>query len=320
MMALDNYELRINRIIDRYGELLLKNPNIVGIGRGLKTIKGNVLSEPTLTFFVKKKLPYNNLHPSMVIPKFIMGASSDVIQRGESKPCDLRPAYGGGAVVDRLAPGFIRSATLSYALTDKEKKNIYFLENAHFLDMYNKGDIGIKIYYAKTEKTRSSDYFLLGETTKVIPIKNVDVKDTSKYNEIDAGIGLVGPNTEEERKKFAPGLIDGTIVPGTTSLLTTSLKNKQISVYRIGAKTGRVSGKIITVNTLEKARFGNFKSQIVVNMKSEGGDSGALGVLENSGLAFGMLMSGTADGFSVFNDIDKILKIFDLQLLQPNKN
>lgn len=40
MEKLDNYNLRINEIIHKYGSFMLTNPNIIGGGRGNKIING----------------------------------------------------------------------------------------------------------------------------------------------------------------------------------------------------------------------------------------------------------------------------------------
>ena len=62
---------------------LLGLPNVVGVGRGDKFVKGESTGRPAVTVLVKQKLPKDALQACDLVPMSIADAYTDVIEVGE---------------------------------------------------------------------------------------------------------------------------------------------------------------------------------------------------------------------------------------------
>jgi hypothetical protein len=63
-------------------ERLMRFPNVVGTGIGLKTVGGVLTSTVCITVFVEKKVPVGELKRKYVIPKELRGVPVDVLEVG----------------------------------------------------------------------------------------------------------------------------------------------------------------------------------------------------------------------------------------------
>jgi hypothetical protein len=92
-------EKRIQYVIEKHKEELMKKPNVVGVAFGEKVVQGKPTGKPSLVIFVKKKLPLSSLRPTDVIEPEIEGVETDVVETGELvihlNNTLLRPAIGG---------------------------------------------------------------------------------------------------------------------------------------------------------------------------------------------------------------------------------
>lgn len=202
---MDLYNLRVNKMINDFGIMMLKNPNITGVGRGSNIINGFITNIPTITFFVLRKLSSNLINKNDIIPSNIRGVLTDVV---ESESCyddfkisrknfcndisnvvnfqEDRPAMGGGCLSYITSPTSRYIATLTYAVTDKgTRENIYFLASGHFF----KRNYGVNkdktIYYSKT-KDGVIKAFRLGEIYKIFENKYDAVNALNKITKIQA--------------------------------------------------------------------------------------------------------------------------------------
>ena len=103
------------------------------------------------------------------------------------------------------------------------------------------------------------------------------------------------------------GLISGTIVPYLG-----------MKIRKSGRTTGYTHGEVLllhaTVNVSYSGnRVARFEEQIIGGAMSDGGDSGSLGVAEDSNEAFGLLYAGSAQS-TIFNPIDEVLSTLMISL------
>lgn len=324
MEVIDLYKLRIDRIIDTQIPLFFRNPNIVAIGRGRKIVNGKMLNEPTLTFFVRKKVSSNLLHPSMIIPNFVMGSYTDVIEDSEERELTLdnnEPARASGAIIRVDENNINHIGTLSYFVTEDKispiggnKRNIFLLGSAHLLDPKNENKSGTKIYYNKTRKELEKK-IALGKFYKSVPRIVGEIKDTSKYNLVDAATAFIGPDDAETRKKIGVELIDGTKILGTKYV------EPGEKVFKVGATTALTYGQVLTTNTAQKRPSKSLKVDIYyaglikVKIVTAPGDSGALGISEKGELAFGIVNTGNGET-ATFSNINNVLRILNIKFLE----
>lgn len=318
MERLDNYNLRINEIIDRYALFMLRNPNIVGVGRGNKIINGCMTNQPTLTFFVINKLASNSLNKSDIIPKFIRGVMTDVFESGPTVA--LRPkaqrisinediasnkdrhifssgllpedktAFGGGCLYMFYQERYVISATLTYAVTDvATRKKVYFLTSRNFLDTDNNFKAGGKVHYSRRPKSFSSlkDMILntkyLGKAEKVSKYNKIPTEKNAIEQSVDAGMGYIGEDNDDTRSIILPGLTNGKII------VKTEMPAKGEICYQVGMETNYVEGRIITTNTKQRASNGDvtnigkeytiYKDQIAMEHTKGSSSGGDVGAL-----------------------------------------
>lgn len=348
----DNYNLRIDEIINKYGFFMLRNHNIVAIGRGNKIINGHMINQPTLTFFVRNKLTNNSLNQSDIIPKSIRGVMTDILEAGISTGVqpkrnmlrikanlslkkneymlsdglleEDKTALSGGCLYALYKERYIASATMTYAVVDKvSKKNIYCLTSRHFLDPDNDFNENTAIYYARKYRSFSSikefkeNTMLLGITKKVSKYGKISAGRDGVIQSVDAGLISVGPNNQDTRAKIRSGLLNGKVISNT------EVPKRGDICYRIGAITGYAEERVTTVNTLAKLyheddiTYDLYTDQISlqpITVSLETGDSGSLGVIKNRITAFGMLNGGYANA-SYFSHMNKILEEFNIEFL-----
>lgn len=316
----NNYENRIRYLIKYHDYLLKKNDNVIGIGLGNKIINNNYTDIPTLTFVVNKKLGASSLLQRDIIPNFIYGAVTDVIEGGEYKFYNsrVRPTCGGISIgSEREDAAENRYGTLCYPVVDREtKKKIFILSTAHILTADFRASIKSEIVQPALVFDKDNIKNNIGKISKIVPIDTS--REDAKMNEVDAGIAIVGRYFENTFKYFIePKLIDGTVIKKITKV------KKGDKIWKIGAKTGKTLGKIIIENFKTEMSFSKeklyFKNQLVADCSCDLGDSGALGVTTTGFIlkehkAFGMLMGGIGE-FAIFNPIDRVLDLLNVDLL-----
>lgn len=311
---MDNYRLRINNIISNYGDMLWRDSNIVGFGFGYKTIGGKFTDIPTLTIIVKNKIHENSLSQERIIPKFINGALTDVIQGGEPKFCrgETRPVYGGVSIG---RPKSLTYGTVAYAVTDKGKnENLFILTCNHVINMNLTPTIGENIIQPAMEKGGNLKESFIGALHSYTPIKVGEIDRSLDYNEVDAALVLVGRNRKQnQEERLACGFLDSQIVTGTTKV------TRKDKVYWWAGSTSTKKGMdaILAVeNTIFRGSLDKevnprekvyFKNQIAYSHIAKAGDSGSLGCVQNTNKAFGLLMAGS-DLLTYFNPIDRVLE------------
>ena len=73
----------VKRAQVRHQTALLAMPNVVGLGIGLKTIRGRRGERLCLAALVRRKIPRAALEPEALIPERVDGVPTDVIEVGD---------------------------------------------------------------------------------------------------------------------------------------------------------------------------------------------------------------------------------------------
>lgn len=347
MGIMDNYNLRIDKIIDIFGDMMLKDPNIVGVGRGNKIINGKMTDEPVLGFMVAKKISSSKMERDRIIPKYIKGVKTDVFETGEFKldegssddsnsdeyisrqtsQNEDKPAYGGGCISFKLN-GVVKKSTLTYAVTEKgTRKSIFGLASAHTFEvLFPEFKRFIDVYYSKHKDPESvKKAWVLGITEKLGSNRNRFGENGYKYyTDINAILFYVGENSLKTRQLyFRPGFFKQDGDKGIEVIQGIEVPTKNATCYKVGLSTGYTEGKILYTNTKVKSRLNNedpnselimMTNQVVANNLSKAGDSGALGVLTGTKKAFGMLNGGN-EKYTVYSNISNVLDNLGIELL-----
>lgn len=327
---MDIYNSRIDYIIDKYAPFIMKDPNIVGIGRSKKEIKESKTNTPSVTFFVKEKVSENSLSSNNIIPKFIGGTVTDVVGIGEISHHAggrIRPARGGLSIGINVNEKF-RTGTIGYSVSEKgARKNIYILTACHALTQYGKpfGNPP-KVYQPSIELGGNISKDEIGIVDKIIPLRDGIPTDGNKYNEVDAALIKVGPASQDTvNDKLVARLNDNTIITGIIDAVEDSLYDKQICIQ--AGVSGKVVGTVISERAVFKATTPiastNFtfmyKNQVLCKINNTYGDSGALGYSAEGNKAFGLLWGGSDNSrygrLGVFSPIKKVLDLLKVELL-----
>lgn len=317
MEILDSFQLKIINVINSQHPTFWRNSHILGFGRGLKIVNGIMTHTPCLTIFVKKKLPRCNLDSSNIIPKEIDGVPTDVVESGRafSHSGEVRPAVGGISISNAYRKG---GGTLAYPVIDDNNK-LYILSCSHVLCRDTVNVVcNDKIVQPSTSKGGVLPTSSIATLERWIPLKfsNTPPTTLNDYNEVDAAIAYVNFNIScNHRTLLTPKLLDGNIIKDI------SYTKPGDKVWKIGASTNKTYGQVISVNTMyfiesDKGKA-YFKDQIIVDMISTFGDSGALGIILDNNKAFGLLIAGSRPYATFFSPIHKVFELLNVKFAFP---
>jgi hypothetical protein len=76
---------RAQAVKQAHGAFLLSLPNVVGVGVGLRTRRGQPTGEVALVVMVNKKIPDSALTPDQLVPRELDGVPVDVLEVGDLK-------------------------------------------------------------------------------------------------------------------------------------------------------------------------------------------------------------------------------------------
>lgn len=80
--------MNIQKIKEQYEEKLLLNPNVVGVGIGIKIINGILTKRKCIKIYVQKKAPRSKLKKNEIIPQRLSGVETDIEEVGRLKTQD----------------------------------------------------------------------------------------------------------------------------------------------------------------------------------------------------------------------------------------
>ena len=125
----------------------LKDPNVVGVAFGKKTIGGKRTDELSIVVYVVRKVPKNRIPPSRLIPSRLYlgsdGIAVDVIETGPFYPIsftsNVRPMESG---ISGSVESLNGSGTMGALVTDLSDNSLCILSNNHVLADENTAAIG----------------------------------------------------------------------------------------------------------------------------------------------------------------------------------
>ena len=303
----------IKPVLEKYAKALKNKANVQGCAIGRKKIRNIPQEELSVTVFVDKKLPSQQLRAEDLVPDNLDGISTDVIESGKftALPRQEHRPFPGGVSCGHpsISAGTIGLPALKTEKYGEEKKVL--LSNAHVIAPHWKGNI------------KKGDPILQpgpmdggGRSDKIAEL--LDWKEISFEgdNYIDAAIA-------ECTKKIEPHVIE---VGGYLSLVEDPQVDMKVTKH--GRTTGHTEGIILATDADIDISFGrdmaSFKDQIVIESTnrdsfSDGGDSGSAVFLgskeEPTTKVAGLLFAGN-NRYTMANRIKKVFDEFELEFIE----
>lgn len=316
--------------------------NIVGVGQGHKYVRGENTGKDALTILVKKKYPKSDLKRSALLPKFMNGIATDIIEVGEIRFLNkrrieyCRPAQPGMS----LGHYKISAGTFGAVVKDKSTGEPLILSNNHVLANITDGtdkraSIGDPIIQPGTYDGGKVGECTIGHLRHFIPIyreKSVSQCKIARTFEVilNKCLRLVRPNYQVQlvRNSEKINLVDCALAtPLNPDVINPEILEfgsiagiKQPALGMIIKKSGRTTGvtysQIIANDvTLKVAmnnqEYGVFTDQVLAGPMSMPGDSGAL-ILTEDNYVVGLLFAGSEQA-TMFNKIEIVLELLNVE-------
>ncbi len=290
---------------------VLEKKNVVGVGISEKLVKGKPTGKQALTFYVAKKMPPEKLRGDAMVPPALpetvggrTTVSTDVVEIGRLrlqlnvKRTPIQPGFSIGH--RRVSAG-----TLG-AVVSKGKARL-LLSNNHVLANSNRGKSGDPVLYPAKDDGGKLATDVVAKLKTFHPLR----RGGDFVNEVDCA--LAAPVRERLAEVLAT--IKNIGLPRAGKIVL----KRGMKVVKVGRTTGKTTGRIKDVNfhfSVEYPGLGEvgFRNQVLCTPYTDGGDSGALVLDQRSRRAVGLHFAG-ADGGSVFNPIDAVLKALGVKLV-----
>lgn len=290
---------------------IVKTKNVVAVGISEKITKGKRTGKLALTFYVERKISPEELGASEAVPPTVPG----VLTGSEAIPTDvivlgkIRPQIN--AIKNPLQPGNsighvdASAGTLGAVVT--KNGSFHILSNSHVLALSGSAKKGDAIIYPGIADggTKQNDV-----VAKLSGFKKF-ILSSDYVNRVDCAIAKPTAARLADLVSEIKGLSfpNGTIKPA-----------RGMKVIKVGRTTGKTTGEVRDVHfrfTLDfEGEIGEvgFLDQVLCTRYTDDGDSGSLVIDKATGRAVGLHFAG-ADGGSVFNPIDDVLKALRVELV-----
>ncbi|MPQ43807.1 hypothetical protein [Clostridium tarantellae] len=303
-------ENSIKDMINNYDKVFFHKSNVIGVGLGVKNIKGMNTKEPCLHVLVKEKVPLNKLNKKDIVPSSFLGIKTDIINCGGFKLSGESPITKINNInlksrIRPIKPGINIAAfngeiggTLGAIVFGNKKNTPYILSCNHILADNNELEVGE--YIVQPEPPPDYYHNLVAFLSKAI---RLDFEEKG-INIVDAAIAEIPSYVKYTEEIPYIGKVKNIADPYIT-----------MRVRKTGCVSGYTEGVIKTINT--KVRISNiygeklmFKDQIIASYMSEIGDSGSI-VVDSYNNAIGLLM-GLSKEYTIINPITKILNYLNV--------
>lgn len=332
--------LKIERALAKHLPDLLGLPNVVGAGKGYKSVRGQTTRTPAVVVLVKEKLPVSKLQRGAKVPRVLDEVDTDVLEVGElrllSRTGYHRPAQPGMSIGHYK----VTAGTFGAVVKDRRTGEPLILSNNHVLANISNGrdgraSIGDPIFQPGPYDGGSSDR-VIGYLERFIPINPIVTREAScpraaRLQTILTNlVQLFRPDYQVRLQKInaASNLVDCAVArPVKKDYINPEILEigivKGIREPRIGmeiVKSGRSSGitrstiKVLEATVkvgLEEGLTGVFSNQFVTGHIAQPGDSGSL-VLDKENYAVGLLFAGS-EKTSISNPIQSVLDQLDVE-------
>jgi hypothetical protein len=300
---------------------IVRTKNIVAVGISEKISEGKRVGKLALTFYVVRKVPLAELSAEMAVP----AAVPDPLSGPQAIPTDVK-------VIGKIRPevnatrksfqpgnsiGHVKATAGTLGAVVTKDGAFHILSNSHVLALGGTAKKGDAIIYPGRVDGGAMSKDLVA---KLAGFKKFVLGD-GYANRVDCAIAK--PTAERLSDLISEikglGLPSGTIKPV-----------RGMKVTKVGRTTGKTTGVIQDVHfrfTLDyEGEIGEvgFLDQVLCSRYTDDGDSGSLVIDKATGRAVGLHFAG-AEGGSVFNPIDEVLKALGVKLVtksiggQPGK-
>ena len=298
-------------------------PGVVAVGKG----RGGIVVS------VERKLPESKLRPEHVIPKYIEGVPTSVMETGKLwalRTGRHRPAPGGVSIGHYS----ITAGTLG-CLVEKDGL-VYILSNNHVLANSNDAKLGDAVLQPGPHDGGTLDD-RIAELYDFVPVRcaldaecPVSGAVTRGLNAVAGALGSrvrflaarVSEDTNLVDAAIAKPSKDGDVAAEVLEIgrLTGSASGELgVAVRKSGRTTELTAGEITQVDVTCQVQYGLgqiavFEDQLMAGPMSEGGDSGSV-VVNGSNQVVGLLFAGSAQ-VTIMNRIEHVLDAFGV-LIKP---
>lgn len=334
---------KVRKAKKQYQEVILRMPNVVGIGTGYKIVGNAKTEELCIVTLVREKIPAAKLPSSGRVPPRINDVLTDVIEVGELRAQQAqanarmrwRPAPPGVS----LGHYDITAGTFGAVVWDRNDHSLLILSNNHVLANCNRGATGDAILQPGTADGGTNPNDRLAELTRFIPVRYTDeqpsVPPMSCQTQLLIALArFLGLNrlavSLQKPPEIVTNLVDAAVAKplNESDILEEILEIGKIdgiaaaelgsTVRKFGRTSGLTTGTIIVVDTTVTVGYdGNhmarFDNQVLTTAMSQGGDSGSLIVDGGSQKAVGLLFAGS-DKSTVFTPIQTVLDKLEVTL------
>ena len=331
--------LQAKQVLDQHRESILSRPNVVGVGTGYKTVRGQRTDQVGIVVLVSEKLPKAGLGEGAMIASEVDGVPTDVIEvgvlRAQPTPTDRwRPAPGGVSIGHYR----ITAGTLGAIVRDRATGARLILSNNHVLANSNDAILGDAILQPGPADGGQTGTATIARLERFVTIQfssspgtcsvahgvakvanalaglvgskhRLDTRqsDPQASNLVDAAVAMPDEDADVLDEIHEIGKVSGTVEAGLT-----------MPVLKSGRTTGFTAGQVIVLDTTVNINYGTLKKaqftdQIVTSPMSQGGDSGSLVVERDSFQAVGLLFAGS-DQSTIISPIQAVLDALAVDL------
>ncbi len=293
--------------LEKRGLTVGTNPNVVGVGIGHKTVRGQLTGEVAVKVYVKQKLHPLLVKDEEIIPDEIDGVSTDIEEAGEFsiwRPIPpiyqrkVRPAMGG------LSIGHYAITAGTLGCVVRSEGADYILSNNHVLANENRGVEGDPILQPGRFDGGKTEKDVLARLDTYVAL------DPEGANVVDCAIAL--PFVAQD---VSPDILNIGRLRGSRDA---ALEEK---VQKSGRTTRVTNGTVTDVNATIKVGYATgsyiFQDQMIIRGErgsfSSGGDSGAV-VEAYDNAAVGLLFAGSPF-FTVANKMTNVEKALDAKVV-----
>ncbi len=313
-MTEEKFQIMLSKVEEVKGEneeLLFTLPNVVGVGIGLKEVKGKETKEIVVSAYVEKKLSRDKLGANELVPdSFSIPQTSEIIktdvrQVGKIEAlaftANIRPARPGYSIGHHL----ITAGTFGCLVRDVcPPCRIHILSNNHVLANSNAAGIGDPILQPGRHDGGRYPANLLARLSRFIPITYGSI---ARYNLVDAALAL-----PTNQKKVISSIAGLGIPKGTVEAAL------GMEVIKSGRTTEITKGKVIGMDATVAVKYGSriayFRNQIITTNMSQGGDSGSVLLSRDGYKATGLLFAGSS-AVTIHNNINNVLMALGVEIV-----
>jgi hypothetical protein len=334
----------ILRALEDYRWYLMRKANVLGVGKGLKRVKGVRTEQSSITVFVKEKVALSQLKSLDAIPEEVDGIPTDVVEIGEIRllssvrTAKRRPAQPGVSIGHHK----VTAGTFGALVKDSITGEPLILSNNHVLANISNGRDG---------RARKGDYILqpgpydggkvesdvIATLERFVPVISDSKEADCQVASLVAGIlndalSLIYPaySLKFIKSLQVENIVDCAVAkPVSLDVVRKDIleigqingiaeASEKTRIKKSGRTTGLTQGEVVATNAtisvkLSDNESGVFVDQIVTSNISQGGDSGSL-VLDENNNAVGLLFAGS-DKATIFNRIQNVFRELKVELL-----